>query len=708
MVSDMMVFALFAPIPPPGYDLHLVKSGNGQGAVAFVPPGIPGVNGCDSSCSEVTAGYLSTTPPAEIALTATTSPEDHSEFLGWGGGCTPTVNPAVCTATMDGDKTVEASFIKRKYLLTVGLDGSGGGAVLSATGDIDCAPHCSDAYDALTTVTLTATAVPDAIFTEWSSGDCSSNPTPDTCEVSMDGDQQVTATFVQQYELLTTKSGTGQGTVSSASAGIDCGNDCSQAYENGSTLFLTAEAAAGCRFVSWSGSCSGEDPLDCTVAMNSDHSVDALFEIIANTLSVSKTGVGSGRITSNPAGIDCGTDCTYNYLPGTEVQLSALSSDGSVFSSWGGACSGNDPNGCLVTLDDGKAVTAIFLPLYALSVTKIGPAGGFVTSTPSGINCGDDCQSRFPAGTTVGLNGGMSEDVLFSEWSGDCTGNDPNGCQIPMDGNKNVTAIFEEKPVLLSVFLEGDGNGSVTSTPGGIDCVSDCQESFAPGTWVTLKATPTDTSDKFIRWEGACSNLAGNCQIALDQSKEVTAIFGKIHHWLMTKKAGGGYGTVKSLPDGIDCGGKCSATYPVGTTITLSTTAELGSEFSSWSGDCSGEDPANCTVEISADQWVEANFTKNIYTLVVFKTGIGNGTISSSPAVIDCGNDCQETFDHGTQITLTATPNQDSVFRGWDGSCSGKSLCIITMDQEKQVSAIFDDYFPYIIFLPAMLKEKVR
>ena len=56
--------------------------------------------------------------------------------------------------------------------------------------------------------------------------------------------------------------------------------------------------------------------------------------------------------------------------------------------------------------------------------------------------------------------------------------------------------------------------------------------------------------------------------------------------------AGTGTGTVTSTPAGINCGTACSATYPVGTLVTLVATPDHGSVFHSWSGSgCVGTAP---------------------------------------------------------------------------------------------------------------------
>src|SRR5687767_315308 len=56
-------------------------------------------------------------------------------------------------------------------------------------------------------------------------------------------------------------------------------------------------------------------------------------------------------------------------------------------------------------------------------------------------------------------------------------------------------------------------------------------------------------------------------------------------------------------------------------------------------------------------------------TLTVTPTS--GGTITSSPAGIDCGTTCSASFVDGSQITLTATGAMGNAFMGWSGACSG-------------------------------------
>jgi endoglucanase len=73
----------------------------------------------------------------------------------------------------------------------------------------------------------------------------------------------------------------------------------------------------------------------------------------------------------------------------------------------------------------------------------------------------------------------------------------------------------------------------------------------------------------------------------------------------------------------------------------------------------------------------------------VTKSGQGTGTVTSSPAGINCGATCVATYDNGTTVTLTPTPNPGSRFQGWSGACSGKGSCLVSMTANRTVNARF-------------------
>jgi hypothetical protein len=163
------------------------------------------------------------------------------------------------------------------------------------------------------------------------------------------------------------------------------------------------------------------------------------------TLSVAKTGAGSGTVTSSDGAIDCGTVCSQKYAPGTPVTLTAAAVAGSTFTGWsGGGCSGTSD--CTVTVNSSTAVTANFdLAPETLTVTEAGSAGGIVTSSPAGIDCvggGSTCSHQFAHGTAVTLIAVVGPHELFEGWSGGgCSG--AGSCTVTMNAATTVTATFQ-------------------------------------------------------------------------------------------------------------------------------------------------------------------------------------------------------------------------------------------------------------------------
>lgn len=159
--------------------------------------------------------------------------------------------------------------------------------------------------------------------------------------------------------LALTVSKTGSGVVRSVPAGIDCGNACQASYPVAASVTLTATPDAGQSFSGWGGACAGS-LSQCTVVMTQARAVSAAFvPSTAARYSLTVALSGSGRVSSQPAGIDCGSACSASYASGTNVTLTAAADTGHTFSGWGGACSGTVST-CTLPITQSRSVVASF------------------------------------------------------------------------------------------------------------------------------------------------------------------------------------------------------------------------------------------------------------------------------------------------------------------------------------------------------------
>ncbi|WP_029921172.1 InlB B-repeat-containing protein [Nevskia soli] len=190
---------------------------------------------------------------------------------------------------------------------------------------------------------------------------------------------------------------------------------------------------------------------------------------------------------------------------------------------------------------------------------------------------------------------------------------------------------------------------------------------------------------------GLGGSSSGSSSSSSSSSSGSSSSGGAASYILTVAAAGSGSGDVTSVPEGIDCGSRCTQGYTAGVAVTLTATPASGSSFSGWSGDCSGT--GACQLTLDAPHQVTATFavsTAAQKTLQVKKAGVSNGTVTSDPAGIQCGALCSAQFAQGTVVTLTPTPDIGAVFTGWSGACTGTASCQLALTADTVVTATFD------------------
>jgi uncharacterized repeat protein (TIGR02543 family) len=319
------------------------------------------------------------------------------------------------------------------------------------------------------------------------------------------------------------------------------------------------------------------------------------------------TTLGSGSVTSSPAGINCDPTCSQSYPMGTTVVLTAQPSPTWVFAGWSGACTGHSTT-CTVTVNGTTTAHAEFGQILAapsgFGLHVVVHGTGTVTSTPAGIACGATCSNAFGANTSVTLSAASAAGWTFAGWTGACSGAGAS-CTVSMSESRTVGASFVHNTHFTLAVTAGS-NGVVTTTPGGIDCGTRCIAGFAAGTTINVIARP-NPGYRFSGWSGACSGT-NTCDLTMSANRSVQAAFAAVApgHYALTVHDYG-EGTIVSAPAGINCGATCTAAYATGTEVTLLASPAPGYQFAGWTGACTGT--GACVVWMDNLAHVNATFT---------------------------------------------------------------------------------------------------
>ena len=169
-------------------------------------------------------------------------------------------------------------------------------------------------------------------------------------------------------------------------------------------------------------------------------------------------------------------------------------------------------------------------------------------------------------------------------------------------------------------------------------------------------------------------------------SLPVTATVGALPGVTLTvTEAGTGTGRVISQQGGIACPTvSCTANFALNEQVVLTAIGNVGFAFTGWTVNgstttCPGT--GTCTVTMSSAQNVTATFGSA--SMTVSALGNGSGTITSSPAGINCtvtsgvtsGTCTFAGFPRGTPtVTLTAVATGTSTFAGWLGFCNAGGI----------------------------------
>lgn len=512
-----------------------------------------------------------------------------------------------------------------------------------------------------------------------------------------------------------------EGRVTIGGENIQCPPTCMVNFANGAEAVLSAEPINGSVFEGWED-CAPitNEPTMCRVTVNRHIIVSAIFR--NPELTIIKRGNGQ-VVSQNLADLDCGSDCEQAYFNGTTVLLTAAPAPGFYISDWVGCEPQAGGEQCMVRIDGDVLVEAIFSPNPELTVNTDGNGSGFVGSNlmdgnSMALACGDTCMASGEINSAWALTPNPEPGSVFTGWQG-CDSEDGEICNIILDAAKSVTATFVVGHT-LSISPTGEGEGTITSQPSGIECGhgggfgTDCENGYADQTSIELHVT-TPGNSNFAGWGGQCDvEVDDICTISVNQDVTLMPQFDPAPRSFVIGGSGSGGGTVTATIDGVenvcvysnDMTDDCSFEVPDSTEVALMAMQDDNSVFSGWAGNncpyAQSELPTLAITEAIHCTAVLTDFDDTLNTLIIRTDGPGNvihvdaqgDAISAS---IDCGSICTGLIQPGEMVRLRAMPEAgDTEFVGWNGDagCTGTDDTItVTVSADLTCTAEFAGYF---------------
>jgi len=224
-------------------------------------------------------------------------------------------------------------------------------------------------------------------------------------------------------------------------------------------------------------------------------------------------------------------------------------------------------------------------------------------------------------------------------------------------GGGGTTSKVTSPPNNLIVTVSGQG--AVTSIPTGIDCESDCSETYDSTTQVSLTAT-SDPGFTFNGWSGACTGIEA-CSFNMSSDRNVTATFiadsGSSQNTLTVIAEGSG--NVISDPLGINCGVDCTEDYDDDTVVALTANPDNGFILDHWSGACTSNGACSVTLDIA--RTVTATFTAIGQTSVLIENYSARGSVITISAI---GSDASGiTWHPGIEQYLIVKNGEATIYR---------------------------------------------
>jgi uncharacterized repeat protein (TIGR02543 family) len=544
-------------------------------------------------------------------------PDTGYDFAGWTGAGVNDPHASNSSVYLTHDRNVSATFVLKTHALTV-IAGTGG----STSG--------SGSFLYGTEANVTATPAVGHDFINWI-GLGVSDPNSSETTVSITHDQNISAIFIpKQFPLK----------VSSSSGGSAFGDG---NYSYGTNPIITAIPDSGYYFAGWDGNnLVAPSSPSTTVSILSDGNVTANFALIPANQHVLQTfanPVGSGSTTGGG---------TFNN--GTTTNITAIPTDGYIFSHWSGSGITNlNSSATTVTVSADLTVTAHFeLGLYLLLLTP--DQGGSVIGNGS-----------FTHGENPSITATPATGYDFVKWVGEGVASSTSASTtVHMNNNRSISAVFAPSQHILT--LTAGSGGSVIG-----------EGTYLYGTNTEITATASE-GYLFSGWNGTgIADLNSyTTNVLMNSDHNATANFALAYYVLAVEADPSNGGTV--IGGGI---------YTHGQTVNIATSPAAGYRFSGWtSGSPVDSNSSSTTVTVTGSVTLKAKFEKILYNVNATVTPAAAGSVSGIGS-----------YEQGETITLTANPIKGYEFSLWSGATLESPTSpsqSITVTSDVNIAATFE------------------
>jgi hypothetical protein len=521
------------------------------------------------------------------SVTVMASSATGYRFVNWTEGGSFVSSNSSYSFSVTTNRSLTANFIQTFTVATSSSPGTGG----TTSG--------SGIYDSGSSVTVSASSSTGYRFVNWTEGG-SFVSSSSSYTFAISSNRSLTANFIQTYSISV-----------SASPGAGGSTTGSGIYDTGSQITVTATAASGYRFVSWTENGSVVSTISTYSFIASANRVLVANFIQTFVITTSANPVSGG--TSSGGG---------TFDSGTLVTVTAAPSVGFRFVNWTeGGSSISTSSSYTFNITANRSLTANFIQTYTISTAASPVAGG---STAGGGTYDSGSQATVTATSAAGYR--------FVNWTeGGSSVSTSTSYSFTVSASRSLTANFIRTYNILT---------SSSPTAGGSTSGSG---TYDTGSSVTVTATPS-INYRFVNWTEGGTTVSTSTGYSFTASVDRSLVANFIRTYTISTSSSPAAG-------GTTTGG---GTFDSGASVTVIATPSTGYRFINWTeGSTVVSTGSSYSFTASATRSLVANFIRT-YTISTSSIPAAGGSTAGGG-----------TYDTGSSVTVTATPATGYRFVSW-------------------------------------------